>query len=201
MVIALGTQVVSAQTDLEEELAKLKARDAIATFKNETDLNSKELKANTAETPCSLYDDDTWYTAFNQKIGRPGDPQLANSLLRTCQQQLKDKLAGKVQAINTSYFDQMDIDGKSNAAEHIEGATQMVVEQAINETQEYCRRQSLPDENGYITMYMSIRVKKQDILQAMERGIANDAEAKVRYNEKKFREAAFKVFEEDKSQQ
>ena len=48
---------------------------------------------------------------------------------------------------------------------------------------------------------MSIRIKKQEILQVMEEGIAKDTEAKVRYNEKQFREAAFKVFEEDKSQQ
>jgi len=44
---------------------------------------------------------------------------------------------------------------------------------------------------------MAIRVKKSDILQVMENAVKNDAEAKVRYNEKKFREAAFKVFEQD----
>lgn len=201
MVLVCSVHATFAQTDLEKKLAELKAREAVATYINETDLNSKELKANTAETPCALYDDETWYTAYNQKGGRPGDPQLANSLLRTCQQQLKDKLAGKVQAITTAYFDQMDIDGRSSAAEHIEGASQTAVDQSINETQEYCRRQSLPDENGNIIMYMSIRIKKQEILQVMEEGIAKDKEAKVRYNEKQFREAAFKVFEEDKSQQ
>lgn len=198
MVFACYVQVAIAQTDYDKKLAEIRARTAVATAINEVDLNTIEAQANTLETPCTLYDDDTWYTAFNQKNGRPGDPQLANSLLRTCQQQLKDKLAGKVQQISTAYFDQMDIDGNSSAAEHIEGASQTAVEQAINETQEYCRRQSLPDEQtGNITMYMSIRIKKQDLLQAMENGIANDKEAKVRYNEKQFRDAAFKVFEKE----
>ena len=45
---------------------------------------------------------------------------------------------------------------------------------------------------------MAIRVKKSDVLQVMENAVKNDSEAKVRYNEQKFREAAFKVFDEDK---
>lgn len=159
---------------------------------------TKQLDDKAYEKPCTLYDDDQWYTAFNEKIGVEGDPQLANSLLRTCQEQLKDKLAGKVQAITTTYFDQLDIDGKSKAAEHIEGASQMVVEQIINETREYCRRER-PSiyEKGKIILYMSIRVKKQEIVQAIVDGIKDDSDAKVRFNEKEFRKAAFKVFEED----
>lgn len=198
MAITCCMQIAFAQaTDYDKKLAEIRARTAVANAINDVDLNTIEEKANTLETPCSLFDDANWYTAFNQKNGHPGDPQLANSLLRTCQQQLRDKLAGKVQAITSTYFDQMDIDGNSSAAEHIEGATQTAVEQAINETQEYCRRQSLPNEQGEIIMYMSIRIKKQDLIQAMENGIANDKEAKVRFNEKQFRDAAFKVFDKE----
>lgn len=157
---------------------------------------------NTAyEKPCALQDDDNWYTAYNEKLGVEGDPQLANSLLRTCQEQLKDKLAGKVQQITTTYFDQMDLDGNSKAAEHIEGASQMIVDQMINETREYCRKER-PSiyEEGKIILYMGIRVKKNDIVNEVVEGIQNDAEAKTRFNEQKFREAAFKVFNEDNQQ-
>ena len=160
------------------------------------------------EKPCTLYDDDQWYTAFNEKIGVEGDPQLANSLLRTCQEQLKDKLAGRVQAITTAYFDQMDTESGSYEREHIEGASQVIVDQMINETHEYCRRER-PSiyEKGKIILYMSIRVKKQELVQEIVKGIKdeakaqNNAETKVRFNEQKFREAAFKVFEEDKKNQ
>lgn len=192
MVLAFGIQVVFAQTSYDIDWDNL----------NQVADGTSRLDDKAYEKPCALYDDDQWYTAFNEKIGVEGDPQLANSLLRTCQEQLKDKLVGRVQAITTTYFDQMDIDGKSAAAEHIEGASQMIVEQIINETREYCRRER-PSiyEKGKIILYMSIRVKKQELVQEVVEGIKNDAEAKVRFNEKKFREAAFKVFEEDKSQQ
>ncbi len=184
MVFALTTSAVSAQTSLEDKLGALRGRQA--------------LNDGAYESQCTVFDDDQWYTAFNEKLGVEGDPQLANSLLRSCQEQLKDKLAGKVQAITTTYFDQMDIDGTSKAAEHIEGASQMAIDQFINETQEYCRKKTISyDHEGKILLFMAIRVKKSDILQVMENAVKNDAEAKVRYNEKKFREAAFKVFEQD----
>ena len=101
---------------------------------------TSKLDSKAAEKPCTLYDDNEWYTAFNEKIGVEGDPQLANSLLRSCQEQLKAKLAGKVQAITSGYFDQMDTEAGSHEREHIEGASQTIVDQMINETEEYCRR-------------------------------------------------------------
>lgn len=175
---------VDAQSPMEEKLAALRGR--------------KALDEGAFESQCTIYDDEQWYTAFNEKIGVEGDPQLANSLLRTCQEQLKDKLAGKVRAITTTYFDQMDIDGRSKAAEHIEGASQIAIEQFINETQEYCRKKTISyDHDGKIILFMAIRVKKTDVLQVMEDAVKNDSEAKVRFNENKFRDSAFKVFEQD----
>lgn len=188
LVIALSTSFISAQTTMEDKLGALRGR--------------KALNDGAFESECTVYDDEEWYTAFNEKLGVEGDPQLANSLLRSCQQQLKDKLAGKVQAITTTYFDQMDINGASKAAEHIEGASQMAVDQFVNETQEYCRKKTVSyDQDGKILLFMAIRVKKTDVLKAMGNAIKQDSEAKVRYNEQKFREAAFKVFEEDKTNQ
>ena len=203
MLLICTTQIAYGQT----------SNDIDFDYLNQVAAATNHLNQNAHEKPCTLYDDDQWYrryhrnprragTAFNEKLGVEGDPQLANTLLRTCQQQLKDKLAGRVQGITTSYFDQMDIDGNSTAAEHIEGATQLAVDQLINETQEYCRRERPAIyEKGKIILYMSIRVKKTDILAAMEEAMQSDSESKVRYNEQKFREAAFKVFNEDNAQQ
>lgn len=181
-------QTTYGQSPADERLAKLREMQA--------------LNDGAYESQCTVYDDEQWYTAFNEKLGDEGDPQLANSLLRSCQEQLKDKLAGKVQAITTTYFDQMDTENGSYEREHIEGASQMAVEQFINETQEYCRKKTVSSTNdNKILLFMAIRVKKTDLLQVMENGIESDSEAKVRFNEQKFREAAFKVFENDTKSQ
>ena len=80
-VLICSMLAVKAQTPQEKRLAELQAR--------------QQLDKGAYETQCTIYDDDQWYTAFNQKLGEEGDPQLANSLLRTCQEQLRNKLAGK----------------------------------------------------------------------------------------------------------
>lgn len=197
-----GIQTINAQTDFEKKMAELKTREQMANFINESDLNTKELKATTRENPCAIYDNDEWYTAFGQKEGRRGDPQLANSLLRTLQGQISDKLAGKIQAITSDYFDQMDTEDGSYAREHIEGASQKTVEQYLAEAQEYKRVETLPDEKtGNIILYMSIRVRKQDLAAEMARGVAKEMaqnkESQVRVNEAKFRESAMKVFDKE----
>lgn len=197
-----GVQFVNAQTDYEKKMAELQARQQIANFINQTNLNTEELKATTRENPCAIYDNDEWYTAFGQKEGRRGDSQLANSLLRTLQAQIHDKLAGKIQAITTEYFDQMDTEDGSYAREHIEGASQKTVDQFLAETQEYKRVETMPDEMpGNIILYMSIRVRKQDLAAQMAKGVAKEMaqskESQVRINEAKFRESALKVFDKE----
>ncbi len=193
-------QLTAAQTEHDKRMAELRQNLEAAQFITSTGYNDIMGESEVRQDPCTLYDDEEWYTAFNQKAGRQGDPQLANSLLRTCQQQLKDKLSGKVQQVTNSYFDQMDINAQSSMAEHIEGASQMVVEEMINETMEYCRKTSKPDPQGNFIMYMSIRVKKQNVVDHMVKAasssVSANAESKVRFNERKFREEAMKVFNE-----
>lgn len=201
-VLICGAQAMNAQTDYEKKMAELEARKQIANFINKSNLNTEELKATTRENPCAIYDNDEWYTAFGQKEGRRGDPQLANSLLRTLQGQITDKLAGKIQAITTEYMDQMDTEDGSYAREHIEGASQKTVEQYLAETQEYKRVETMPDDKtGNIILYMSIRVRKQDLAAEMASGVAKEMaqnkESQVRLNEAKFRESAMKVFDKE----
>jgi hypothetical protein len=200
IVLIFGSmQFVNAQTDTEQKKKELKARREIAkeTIGNgdEDNLNTLEREANVGEDPCTIYDDAQWYTGFNQKKGVQGDPQLANTLLRVTQEQLKMKVKGCYQAVVRDYFDQMDIDGKSAAATHIESAGEMVIDQILDDTWEFCRKTKNPDNAGNIIMYMSIRIKKSELVEKIVQGISENQQAKVRFNEEKFRESAMKKFE------
>jgi hypothetical protein len=193
-------QEINAQTETEKRLMEIKARKAIAKEVTQDDnLNTMEREAEVGEDPCTIYDDENWYTAFNQKEGIKGDPQLANTLLRLNQEQLKMKIKGRYQAVVRDYFDQMDFNAQTSATTHIESAGEMVIEQILNDTRECCRKTSVPDKiSGRIIMYMAIKINKKDLVEKIATGISNDKEAKVRFNEEKFRESAMKVFENDK---
>jgi hypothetical protein len=175
--------------DIEKRKALLKAKE---------ELNTLERGDLVAEDPCTLFDDDEWYTAFNQKAGGQGDPLLANTLLRLCQEQLKSKIKGRYQAVVRDYFDQMDMDGQSSETSHIESAGDYIIDRMLNDTRETCRKTSDPDDyTGNIIMYMSIRVSKKELVDKLATGIAQDKELKVRFNERAFRDAALLTFQKD----
>lgn len=186
---------VTAQTDTEKQLKELKARRELA--KEKQGLLTEELAAESYETPCTLYDDKDWYTAFNQKEGRKGDPKLAEGLFHDCKRFLLQKIGGAYKNVTRDYFDQMDINDKSNAASHIESAGEMVIEKIINDVLEYCRKEVNDADRGNIIVYMSIRVSKKEIVEKIVREVSKDKELGVRFNEEKFRESAFKVFDKD----
>ena len=47
-------------------------------------------------------------------------------------------------------------------------------------------------------MYMAIKISKKEVVNRTVNSIKNEEEMRVRFNEKQFRESAFKVFEENK---
>ena len=184
-----ASQKTESIDDIEKKKALLKAKKGLKTLERDVEVG---------EDPCSLYDDDEWFTAFNSKSGVKGDPELANALLANCQQQLRMKVKGRYQAVMRDYFNQTDIDSQSSEASHIESAGEYIIDRFLNDTQEYCRRTSDPDEErGTIIMYMSIRVRKKEMVDRLASGLSEDKELKVRFDEKKFREEAMKVFQED----
>jgi len=162
----------------------------------------KWLYENALKSPCYLIDDDEWFTAFNNMTGEVGDPKLANALLQYNQEQLYMKLSGRVKQMTSYYFDYMNISGDRKASNHIEGLCQKEINQLVNETREACREEIIhPSQQGKIVLFMSIKVRKMDLSKVMEDAIKNDAEAKLRYNEQKFRDAYSKAFEDKQPQE
>ncbi len=152
-----------------------------------------------AEMPCQSYDDAEWFYATGVKRFKANQKNLTpTTLLRSTRQQLLQKLQGKYQQVIDDYFDQMETEDDEYARQHIESAGRQVIQQLINETYEVCRNQTqLPDAEGFYTMYMSIKVSKKEVVEKTIEKLSHDEELKVRFNEKKFRDSAFKVFEED----
>lgn len=153
----------------------------------------------TVEMPCQTYDDADWFYATGVKRFTAKQTNLTpTTLLRSTRQQLLQKLQGKYQQVIDDYFDQMEVEDGEYARQHIESAGRQVIQQLINETYEVCRKQTqYPDNEGYYTMYMAIKVSKKEVVEKTINQLSNEQEMKTRFNEKQFRDSAFKVFEED----
>ncbi|GHT07654.1 hypothetical protein AGMMS49525_16830 [Bacteroidia bacterium] len=168
-----------------------------------------EKNRKTVTLPCMMYDDAEWYVASGVSRINMKDLNTTaiNKLLSECQQQLKLKIKGSYKSVVHDYLDQMDLNAKSSVGSHIESAGEMIIEQLLDDTREDCREQSPVEDDGFISLYMGIMVKKADIVDKLAKGLAESNNLSqsekdlVRKNEDKFRESAFKVFDQDKNTQ
>lgn len=154
------------------------------------------------DVPCWMADDDEWFYATIQRQFKQSSMNTApTATLRSAQMLMRQKLQSVYRAVLRDYFDQMDTEEGSYANQHIESAGDMVIKATINETYEVCRKQTRPDENGNVVMYMTIKVSKKRFAKDLVQKISEDEQLKVRFNEKKFRDSAFKVFEESNNKE
>ena len=154
-------------------------------------------EAEATEMPCQMYDDDEWFYASAQRQVKANSINTAaTATLRAAQQQMRQKLSAQYKAVTRDYFDQMDTEEGSYERSHIESAGDLVVRAMINDTYEVCRKNTAPDENGNMMMYMTIKASKKKFLDNAVNQLSKDKELEVRFNEKQFRDSAFKVFED-----
>lgn len=158
---------------------------------------SSTSSADVYDVPCWMADDDEWFYATIQRQTKQSSMNTApTATLRSAQMLMRQKLSSVYKAVLRDYFDQMDTEEGSYANQHIESAGDLVIKSTINETYEVCRKQTRPDENGNVIMYMTIKVSKKKFAKDLVQKISEDEQLKVRFNEKQFRDSAFKVFEE-----
>ena len=163
---------------------------------------SSQTNVDVYDGPCWMADDDEWFYATVQRQFKQSSINTApTATLRTAQLLMRQKLSSVYRAVLRDYFDQMDIEEGSYANQHIESAGDLVIKATINETYEVCRKQTRPDENGNVTMFMTIKVSKKKFTNDLVQKISDDEQLKVRFNEKTFRDSAFKVFRESNNKE
>ncbi|GHT48990.1 hypothetical protein AGMMS49982_01410 [Bacteroidia bacterium] len=151
--------------------------------------------------PCTVLDDAEWFAASGERRVKQSSVNTApTALMRTLQQQLRLKLKGVYKGVVRDYMDQMDADEGSYAVSHIESAGDFIIDQKTNETYTACQESTYPDEQGYVTIYMAIKVSKKAIVDEVVETLSKDKEMEVRFKEKNFRESALKVFEKSQEE-
>ena len=149
--------------------------------------------------PCFDPDDDDWYrgtVARRSSVNRINT--LPTACLRAARQNLQQKIKGTLKQVTRDYFDQMDIDEGSTEASHIESASDYIVDQFMNDMLETCREMTPPDAQGMVTMYIGVKISKKALVDNLAKGLSQNEQLRLRFDEKTFRDDAFKVFGKDK---
>lgn len=178
--------------------AKKVAEEAAAKAERE---RQQQAQYTTYQVPCWHADDeDYYYASASRRRGYNQQNTLATATLRAANQQMQQKIKSAFKQVTRDYFDQMDINEKSDEASHIESAGERIVDTYLNDVMEYCREQTRPDEEGMVIMYIGIKVSKKGLTDALAKGLSNDEKLRLRFDEQKFREDAWKVFKEDQKE-
>lgn len=167
------------------EAAKAEAEAKKAAEKAEQDyLNSTQ----TYKLPCWEPDTKEYFTAQVQRVMPLNQVTMqATALLRLAKQQMQQKIAGAYKQVIRDYMDQMDLDDKFTAASHIESAGEMVINQIVNNTEESCREMTRPDASGQVTLYLAIKVSKENLVKEILNNIPEKEKKEVLTNEEEFR--------------
>lgn len=190
----------------EAQLLHEKKMDSIRNaekLKSEADAAAKKQKEleesyKTYQFPCwQVDDDDYYYAGASRRRGFNQQNTLATSTIRAANQQMQQKIKSAFKQVTRDYFDQMDINEDSEEASHIESAGERIIDTYLNDVQEYCREVTRPDAEGKIIMYIGIKVSKKELVDALSKGLSQEQQLRLRFNEKNFREDAWKVFEKD----
>ena len=191
----------TASAQFDKELHDVNSRKVVGYANNEDD-------EETTRQPCWIADNDEYFAAsgyFRIKAGGENERDFTivfNKQLNSLRDQVKMKIGGHYRSIMRDYFDQLDVDERSNVASHIESAGEEAIDKLLNDSKEACRQMGKIDESGYRMIYMSITVSKKEIAQAIVDGveeskdIPENVKKEVRQNEEKFRESALKSFSE-----
>lgn len=167
------------------EAAKAEAEAKKAAEKAEQDyLNSTQ----TYKLPCWEPDTKDYFTAQVQRVMPLNQVTMqATALLRLAKQQMQQKIAGAYKQVIRDYMDQMDLDDKFTAASHIESAGEMIINQIVNNTEESCREMTRPDASGQVTLYLAIKVSKENLVKEILNNIPEKEKKEVLTNEEEFR--------------
>lgn len=185
----------------EKDIARAEAKAALEEQKRrekeEYEAAKAKAKYNSYVQPCIDYDTKEYYVAFGTKrMKHHMQSQYVLPLLGSLRVQVKGKINGSYKAVVTDYLDQMDVEENSSFALHIERAGIELINSYVNDSQVYCQEITVPDESGYVTMYMLIRVYKNDLVDEILNNIPEDVKNDVRMNEVKFRELLNNIFNE-----
>lgn len=173
----------------DAQAAREKARAAEEARKAAELAEQEYLKsAQTYKLPCWEPDTKEYFTAQVQRVMPLNQVTIqSTALLRLAKQQMQQKIAGAYKQVIRDYFDQMDLNDQFSATSHIESAGEMVINQMVNNTEESCREMTRPDTNGNVTLYLAIKVSKEDLVEQIMNNIPEKEKKEVIKNEEDFR--------------
>lgn len=166
---------------------------------------SKEVTKKKGETLienyCSgpeYFSDGEYFRANN--IGESVDQSMAK---RKAMSNARADMAGQIEVVVSgtidNYFESHEVNNTEEAKERYEGITREVFRQKLNGVRTICEKFTRTDQGKY-KCYVAIELAGDEIMNAMNQRLSQDAKTRLDYDYEKFKETYQKEMEEMKNQ-
>lgn len=151
------------------------------------------------ELPCAMYDDDEFFAATGTAHGsRNRIDVLQQAALANAQGLCRQKIQHAYKGMVSNYMNYMGMNDDSSAAGKIEAAGDQIIQAIINDTQARCIKTSSVDEKGNVTMYVGVKISKEQLADKVADRLSKDQELKLRFDEEQFRKKMNEEFDKYK---
>ncbi len=151
------------------------------------------------EMPAAEYDTDDSFGATGMAYGpRVQGGTIHQNALTNAQEIIRQKIKHSYKGVVDTYSKSVGNNMGTDIQNKIERAGTQVIDAVVNETKETQVKYSAVDEKGNIYCYVGIRINKEkladEVTKAVAKAVSEDEEAKISFNEAKFREQNADIF-------
>jgi hypothetical protein len=155
--------------------------------------------------PCQEFDTDDYFAAAGIASGSKNRMDvLQTAALTNAQNVIRQKMQHAYKGMIADYSTYIGNNGGADTDAKVERAGSQIIDAMINETRATCGPKfSGVDDKGNVICYLSIRINKKQVAEAIADNVSKDEELRIRFNEEQFRkkmDEEFKKFKEDQDE-
>jgi hypothetical protein len=126
---------------------------------------------------------------------------LQQAALANAQDLIRQKMKHAYKGMVSGYANYMGINTSTTAKTKMEQGGDQIIDAIINDTQAKSVKFSGVDEKGNVTCYVAVRISKKETADKIAKGLSEDEELKLRFQEEKYRKYMRERFKEYKENQ
>lgn len=151
------------------------------------------------EMPAAEYDTDESFGATGMAYGsRTQGGTVHQNALSNAQEIVRQKIKHSYKGVVDIYSKSVGNNAGTDIINKIERAGTQVIDAVVNDTKETQVKWSSVDDKGNLYCYVGIRINKEkladEVAKAVSKAVTDEEEAKIGFNEAKFREQNADVF-------
>lgn len=170
---------------------------------NKQQTKSKNPFGTTYQTPCAIYDSDTYFAATGISEGSAKQKGvIQQAALGNAQDLVRQKIKHAYKGMVSNFMNSIGNNKGNDVERNMTMAGDQIIDAVVNNTEATCVEWSEVGGDGHIECYVAIKVSKADMAQkiatTVENKLSQDDKLGIKYDEMQYRKQMEQTFKEYK---